>query len=296
MKSASLIRYFLQLFSFHSSSGQNLEMEDEDELFNNKYLADLKEGNCVVGGTTGDSRSSRVSELMWRNSLCPPHLKSSYPAELQFASPSRFKEDDIKVSFVPSLSTATSENFCTLQTGNIDFDDSMSTKLLPGEKSRTKKDIGTTSYKKPGPPTPSKNGGRLSLQSNEIQFPRDLPQELDSKTPKRTTPGRIKAFFLGLNSNTKTGLEVGELAKKPSWTFCNAHTVECTNNLHACPCVCHRKIICICPVGRDNCFDNCFMKMLLTNIWCCTKHMFAVLSMIAATIYINRAGLQNILP
>ncbi|KRT79239.1 hypothetical protein AMK59_7508, partial [Oryctes borbonicus] len=71
--------------------GQNLEMEDEGELFNNKYLADLKEGHCVIG-TAGDSRSSRVSELVWRNSMCPPHLKSSYPAELQFASPTRFKE------------------------------------------------------------------------------------------------------------------------------------------------------------------------------------------------------------
>lgn len=46
------------------------------------------------------------------------------------------------------------------------MDDSQS-KLLPGEKSRQKKDFGTTSYKKPGPPTPSKNGGRASLSGNE---------------------------------------------------------------------------------------------------------------------------------
>ncbi|KAK9732199.1 hypothetical protein QE152_g13020 [Popillia japonica] len=177
--------------------GQNLEMEDEGELFNNKYLADLKEGHCVVG-TSGDSRSSRVSELVWRNSMCPPHLKSSYPAELQFASPTRFKEDDIK-------------------TGNIDFDDSMSTKLLPGEKPR-KKDIGTTSYKKPGPPTPSKNGGRLSLQSNEIQPPRDV-QDFDSKTPKRSTPSRIKnLFFRGRNSTTKNSTELQASTPKPKTT------------------------------------------------------------------------------
>ncbi|GJQ72076.1 hypothetical protein Trydic_g3173 [Trypoxylus dichotomus] len=174
--------------------GQNLEMEDEGELFNNKYLADLKEGHCVVG-TSGDSRSSRVSELVWRNSMCPPHLKSSYPAELQFTSPTRFKEEDIK-------------------TGNIDFDDSMSTKLLPGEKSR-KKDIGTTSYKKPGPPTPSKNGGRLSLQSNEIQPPKDV-QDSDAKTPKRTTPSRIRnLFFRGRNSNTKSSTEAQASTPKP---------------------------------------------------------------------------------
>ncbi|KRT85415.1 hypothetical protein AMK59_1716 [Oryctes borbonicus] len=99
------------------------------------------------------------------------------------------------------------------QMGNIDFDDSMSTKLLPGEKSR-KKDIGTTSYKKPGPPTPSKNGGHLSLQSNEIQ-----PSEtfrIPISTPKRSTPSRIKnLFFRGRNSSTKTGTEVQASTPKP---------------------------------------------------------------------------------
>ncbi|KAI4456813.1 structural maintenance of chromosomes protein 2 [Holotrichia oblita] len=254
--------------------GQNLEMEDEGELFNNKYLADLKEGHCAVG-TSGDSRSSRVSELVWRNSMCPPHLKSSYPAELQFASPTRFKEEDIK-------------------TGNIDFDDSMSTKLLPGEKSR-KKDIGTTSYKKPGPPTPSKNGGRLSLQSNELQPPRDV-QDFDSKTPKRSTPSRIKnLFFRGRNSTAKNSTEVGELEKQQSWTLLNSSSSECSQTFLACSCTCHKKIVCVCPIGRQYILENCCMKMIVTNIWCCTKHILALVSMIAATVYINSAGLNQII-
>lgn len=72
-------------------------MEDEDdELFNNKYLADLKEGRCVVPNGR-ESNASRLSELKWRNSLCPPHLKSSYPAETQFNSPRQFRDDDLKV-------------------------------------------------------------------------------------------------------------------------------------------------------------------------------------------------------
>lgn len=165
--------------------------------------------------------------------------------------------------------------------------------MLPGEKSR-KKDIGTTSYKKPGPPTPSKNGGRLSLQSNEMQPFRDV-QDSDAKTPKRGTPGRIKAFFLGLNSNTKSNTEVGELDKKSSWIFCNALPPECTSTLHACSCPCHKRIVCICPIARAQALDNCLLKMVVTNMWCCTKHLLYLLSMIAATIYINRAGFMDMI-
>ncbi|KAL3285957.1 hypothetical protein HHI36_000472 [Cryptolaemus montrouzieri] len=155
------------------SIGHTMQMEDEEEMFNNKYLMDLKQGKCDLP-SSGD-RDSRVSELAWRNSMVPPHLKSSYPAEMQFCSPGRYKEDDIK-------------------TGNIPFDDSLS-KLLPGDKPR-KKDFGTTSYKKPGPPTPSKNGGRLSLQGNEVHPAREPPSE-----PKRSTPSRIRALFTGRNSS-----------------------------------------------------------------------------------------------
>ncbi|KAJ8934122.1 hypothetical protein NQ314_013581 [Rhamnusium bicolor] len=150
-----------------SSIGHNIEMEDEDDdLFNNKYLADLKDGRCTLPSTGRDSNVNRFSELAWRNSLVPPHLKSSYPAETQFA-------------------------------GNLELDDSMC-RLLPGEKPRQRKDFGTTSYKKPGPPTPSKNGGRLSLQGNEIQPLR----EHNDKTPKKVTPSRIRALFMGRSSST----------------------------------------------------------------------------------------------
>lgn len=75
-------------------------MEDEDDDFNNKYLADLKAGRCLMNDTGRDSNINRFSELAWRNSMVPPHLKSSYPAEMQFVSPTHFKEEEIKVGII----------------------------------------------------------------------------------------------------------------------------------------------------------------------------------------------------
>lgn len=46
---------------------------------------------------SNDFSKQRISVLQQRNSLCPPHLKSSYPAETQFIPPQEFRENDIKV-------------------------------------------------------------------------------------------------------------------------------------------------------------------------------------------------------
>lgn len=89
----------------------------------------------------------------------------------------------------------------------------MSTKLLPGEKVRNKKDVGTTSYKKPGPPTPSKNGGRLSLVGSEARDPLQ-GQNCEVKTPKRATPKRIKALFMGRNAISKEHSEASRRYEK----------------------------------------------------------------------------------
>lgn len=64
--------------------------DEEGEVFDNQCLKELQSTPRAASPPAG----LRLSELRWRNSLCPPHLKSSYPAETQFAA---VQEDEIKV-------------------------------------------------------------------------------------------------------------------------------------------------------------------------------------------------------
>lgn len=172
----------------------------------------------------------------------------------------------------------------------MDFDDSMSTKLLPGEKPRTKKDIGTTSYKKPGPPTPSKNGGRLSLQGSEVH-PRDALRDhnTDAKTPKRTTPSRLKALFMGRNSAMRDNSEVWF----PMYLE-GMITGSLIPKLNRCSCYCHKckSAPAFYTKYREKCgLEYCQHKYVLCEgiirryIWLCVKHfsIIILISIMAAT-------------
>ncbi|KAH8308555.1 hypothetical protein KR044_010332, partial [Drosophila immigrans] len=143
--------------------GSNLTMEDEEgEVFNNTYLTDLKLGRVP---------NMTAEELQYRNSLQPPHLKSAYAAQYDVGA----QEDDLKEC-------------------QLNLDDSMSALLSitgNGNGANTRKRSMGTHYKRPGPPTPSKNGGRLSFGSSEP--PREVLRETyENGTAK--TPARFKMF------------------------------------------------------------------------------------------------------
>ncbi|XP_003485499.1 putative leucine-rich repeat-containing protein DDB_G0290503 [Bombus impatiens] len=162
--------------------GNAFNAEDEEgEVLDNIYLADMKDGN-----SSQIIDADRLSILKKRNALCKPHLKSSYPVEMQFHS-LPFTEEEIKAGSVPDDT----------------FNDSLSQSLLPEQKAK-KKDRTQTSYKKPGPPTPSKNGGRLSIQGNELRSPNSrILRERNGKERATTTPRTLRSLFLPRGQDEK---------------------------------------------------------------------------------------------
>uniref|UniRef100_A0A182S7E6 Uncharacterized protein n=1 Tax=Anopheles maculatus TaxID=74869 RepID=A0A182S7E6_9DIPT len=194
----------------------NFKMEDEEgELFNNMYLADLKSGRCVSPGpSTTKGGLNRYSELSQRNSMLPPHLRTNYVAlELDCEPP----QDD------------------TRDTMSTTFDDS-STGLIS-----RRKVSGITSYKRPGPPTPSKRAGRLSLTGalagnggGEVQYKEVLRDananvagaaagivgsaaESAARTGRTKTPGKFKQMIS--SSSLLNNFQRDEVNKKTFFPY-----------------------------------------------------------------------------
>ncbi|XP_058122606.1 myosin-10-like [Anopheles coustani] len=190
----------------------NLKMEDEEsEVFNNTYLADLQNGRCT-SPTTSDGGFNRASELMRRNSMRLPHLRTTYTA----------LEPDIELP-----ADDTRENLSSL------FDDS-STGLIT-----RRKVSGITSYKRPGPPTPSKKAGRLSLggvlpgANLEIQY-KDALQDANvaagtteglGRTGRTKTPGKFKQMLSSSSLLSNFQRDEGHINDVTPVAF---HTIRCS--------------------------------------------------------------------
>ncbi|CAI6360530.1 unnamed protein product [Macrosiphum euphorbiae] len=162
---------------FSLSSGKIFpkEEDEEGEMFNHSCLADLKEGKVRLNDNK-KQYNERLSELQARNSLCPPHLRSCYAAETNFLpNTSLVTEEDIK----------TTANYSDYETEN----------LIPNDRTK-KKDRNQTSYKKPGPPTPSKNGGRVSLSSNAKNTLKESKETNTNKRRASSTPNKLFSLFM----------------------------------------------------------------------------------------------------
>ncbi|XP_017063797.1 coiled-coil domain-containing protein 18 isoform X2 [Drosophila eugracilis] len=93
--------------------------------------------------------------------------------------------------------------------GPHSLDDSMSALLSSSSTGARKKSMGTH-YKRPGPPTPSKNGGRLSFGNSEP--PREILREFGDHNNTSKTPARFR-FLTQRFSVGSSGLPRDELPR-----------------------------------------------------------------------------------
>lgn len=196
-------------------NGANLGMEDEPgEEFNNTYLDQLKSEGSQLSLDKHDVYSA--DELQKRNSMYPQHMRASYAV---IDMDRNITEQEIKVRNSFQRILKWNETFF-LQSGGSFFDDSQ-TALLQNGPSRKKQ---STSYKRPGPPTPSKSAGRLSIGgASDINYTNVLKDSTNME--KKTPVGRLRGIFSSnskLKDEVRSYLHLINLSTLAMWRQCES--------------------------------------------------------------------------
>ncbi|XP_033169205.1 early endosome antigen 1 isoform X4 [Drosophila mauritiana] len=183
-------------------------------LASNQELEELKtnqaEGARDLGDTysTSDGRQTETDQDKERNNklaLDCKILQAKYRDAKDEIKRCEKKIKDQRLEMEGKL-----EKMKNKMDGPHSLDDSMSALLSSSSTGTRKKSMGTH-YKRPGPPTPSKNGGRLSFGSSEP--PREILREFGDHNNTSKTPARFK-FLTQRFSVGSSGLPRDELPRR----------------------------------------------------------------------------------
>ncbi|XP_056009010.1 nuclear mitotic apparatus protein 1-like isoform X2 [Ostrea edulis] len=159
---------------------------------------------------------NRLTELQRRNTLCPAHLKTSYPVETQHVKPQEFTDDALRYSMMPSGKKRKNEQLS-------DEDDTKSSMHLRSIKqakhgSVPQKSAPLTPAKPETPSSARKSKKTPKKTPGKLRTPKLSTNRENSSSVKKSRLGGLK-FSIGFTpkdknkENTKSTSKVGNLVK-----------------------------------------------------------------------------------
>lgn len=156
----------------------------------------------------------RIGELSRRNTMCPSHLKTSYPVETQQYNPNKFQEDALRQSTINSHVLKRDQQPGSGRKRKQGWDSAESSSDS-GESKNSKHAKTGCVYQKPGPPTPA-NSRRSSKGSKSPSVRRNSGKGSNSRSPHtplslrgRRTPRRTPKQNTPLRGNGTNGQGTG---------------------------------------------------------------------------------------